>query len=174
VETPKAAIQPPRLVGKALDPKSVRLFCDPHNRLRAEFEGKQTFLDVQIVRTFPLTEPNRYIGILVGRIEDLGVIVEPMELDDESYKIVQAELTRRYFTTIVHRIESMREEFGATYWTVETDRGRREFVVRHMRDNAHYLSATRLLITDVDGNRFEVPDMSKLDSESYDLLSRVA
>ena len=68
----------------------------------------------------------------------------------------------------------MREEFGATYWTVETDRGRREFVVRHMRDNAHYLSATRLLITDVDGNRFEVPDMSKLDSESYDLLSRVA
>ena len=73
----------------------------------------------------------------------------------------------------VQKIVALQNEYGVTYWTVETDRGRREFVAKSVAENAQWLTETRLMIFDVDGNRFEVPDMKALDRKSQDLLGSV-
>ena len=41
-----------------------------------------------------------------------------------------------------------------------------------VRDNVQELSSTRLIITDVDGNRFEFPDITKLDGRSQSIIMR--
>jgi len=64
-------------------------------------------------------------------------------------------------------------EVGATYWTVETNRGPREFVTQSLQENAVWLSERHLLLLDVDGNRFELPDIARLDPRSRQLVERI-
>ncbi len=67
---------------------------------------------------------------------------------------------------MITRIESIKEEFGYAYWNVETDVGPRRFTVRDMQDNVVLLSPEHVLIIDVDGNRYEIPDYTQLDPKS--------
>jgi hypothetical protein len=86
---------------------------------------------------------------------------------------VQRELQQRYLTAEVSKISSARQEFGATYWHVDTDRGPRDFVTQNLQENALWFSDTHLLLLDVDGNRFEISDTSTLDDRSRQLLHSI-
>jgi hypothetical protein len=86
---------------------------------------------------------------------------------------VEQELSRRYLTSRVRRLVSLKQEFGVTYWEVETDRGLRDFVVRDLQENCVWLSDTHLLLVDVDGSRFEIPDRLLLDERSQQLLDAI-
>lgn len=155
-----------------LDPAKVRLFYDPKGFLRATIDDR-TYLDVSIVRAFPLSHTDRYIGVLCGRLDELGIVEDPSELDEESRNAVEQELTRRYFVTYITQVEAVSEEFGATYWSIQTSRGRRSFVAKGLRDNVSYLGEGRILISDVDGNRYEIEDIAALDDESVSMIMRV-
>ena len=78
-----------------------------------------------------------------------------------------------YLTSTVQRVESIRNEFGTSYWDVQTDRGQREFVVQNVAENAQWLGDHRLLIIDVDGNRFEIPHLEALDKRSLSMVEQV-
>ena len=82
----------------------------------------------------------------------------PAVLPPESLAAAKEELRRRYLTATVRAITHAKQEFGATYWSVQTDRGDRDFVTQNLQENAVWLSPTHLLLLDVDGNRFEVTD----------------
>jgi hypothetical protein len=156
---------------RILDPKKMRVF-----RLagvpRMTIEGERSWLKISPARTFPLSDPEHYIGFLDGAGKDIGMLYDPEQLDSESRHIVEEEIDRRYFVPVVDRVISVKEEFGAVYWKVETDRGEKDLVVRNLRDNMQELSATRLMITDVDGNRFEIPDVTRLDNKSQGIIMR--
>jgi len=155
-----------------LDPSQVRIFYDPKGFLRATV-GNRTYLEASVVRAFPLSCEDRYIGVLSGRIDEVGIIVDPTELDEESQRVLKEELDRRYFHTKVLRVNDVSEEFGATYWDAETDRGRRHFVAKGLRDNVRYLDEGRILVVDVDGNRYEIPNLETLDEISRSMIQRV-
>ena len=74
--------------------------------------------------------------------------------------IVEEELARRYFTPKIERVVSVKEEMGVVAWEVETDRGARRFIVRNLRDNTFPLGPNRLMMTDMEGNRYEFPDVA--------------
>ena len=76
-------------------------------------------------------------------------------------------------TAIIKRIDSLRSEFGVSYWEVQTDRGNREFVVRNVSENAQWITDRRLLLLDVDGNRFEISNLEVLDKKSRGLIEMV-
>jgi len=80
------------------------------------------------------------------------------------------ELDRRYFAPVITRIKSMKEEFGYAYWEVETDSGPRRFTVRDLQQSLLLLSAEHILLVDVDGNRFEIPDYTALDPSSRKVI----
>ena len=127
---------------------------------------------MSVARAFPLSDPEHYIGFLDGAGKDVGILHDPGLLDPESRKVVEEELEKRYFVPIVERVTGVKEEFGTIYWTVETDRGTKEIVVRNLRDNIQELSQSRIIITDADGNRFEFPDTNKLDNKSLGIIMR--
>ena len=156
---------------RILDAKRMRMFRHagvPRLTLRED----RSWIKVSVARAFPLSDPDHYLGFLDGDGKDIGLLHDPGLLDPESRQIVDEELEKRYFVPIVERVLTIKEEFGTIYWTVETDRGQKEIIVRNLRDNLQELSASRVIITDVDGNRFEFADVSKLDSKSQGTILR--
>jgi hypothetical protein len=56
---------------------------------------------------------------------------------------------------------------------VDTDRGPRQFILRGLRDSVHEIEPGRYLINDVDGNRFEIPQITGLDHRSQTVWEQV-
>lgn len=160
------------------DPTRVTLFRTGGATVRATITDQQigaerSFLRVQIARAFPLSDPERYIGLRDEKDKDIGMFATLTGLDAESRRILDEELNRRYFLPRVVNVVSVKEEYGTITWQVDTDKGRRTHFVQNLRDSTQELTPGRFLITDKDGNRFEIPDVEKLDSKSYSILSRV-
>ena len=149
-------------------------FAKRGDALRLTIVDDRSYLKVHAVRAFPLTELNEYIGLLdaIGGRE-IGMIRNIRDLDVEPRQLVQAELNRRYFIPKVTKISRVKKEFGTFYWDVDTDRGRRQFIMRGIRDSIHEIEPGRYLISDVDGNRFELPQLTKLDSHSQSNWDRI-
>ena len=143
----------------------IKLFHEPKDRLRLTSEDR-SFITVKPVWSAPLSHPNEYLSLLNGKGDEIVLIPNLNELTPDSQASVREELARRYLTAQVQRIIEAKTEFGATYWTVETERGEREFVTQSLQENAQWLSEFHLLLIDVDGNRFELSDIRKLDEPS--------
>ena len=156
-----------------LDPKKIRLFRSDLGWLRLEVEGDRCYLDVKVVRAFPLSDPGHYYGLLNAKDKVIGLLSDPSELDPETREIAEGELKRRYFTPIIQRITRMKEEHGVVYGDIETNLGLRQFVVKGIRDSILDLGDGRVLIMDVEGNRYMVKDWPSLDDKSRRLLERV-
>jgi hypothetical protein len=156
---------------RIFDPKKIRVFR--HAGVpRLTLQNDRSWVKVGVARAFPLSDPDHYIGFLDANLRDAGLLHDPSLLDPESRKVVDEELEKRYFIPVVERVISVKEEFGTIYWIVETDRGEREIVARNLRDNLMELSSSRVILTDVDGNRFEFPDVNKLDGKSQAVIMR--
>ena len=150
---------------ESVDITKVRLYREPAWKLRLTIEGDRSYTRVKVVRASPLSHPTRYICLLDAKDEEVCMIPDMKELDEDMRKIVQEELDRRYLTSTIESILSIRNEFGTSYWDVKTNRGPREFVIQNVAENAQWLGDHRLLLVDVDGNRFEIPDLNDLDKK---------
>jgi hypothetical protein len=156
-----------------VDPTSIRLFKNPEWILRMTIEGDRSYLRVKVLRAAPLTQPDRYFCILDFKDEAVCLIEDLDQLEASSRPFVFEEMDRRYLTAEIKSIVSLQNEYGVSYWEVETDRGTREFVAKSVAENAQWLGDNRLMIFDVDGNRFEVTDKDALDKRSRGLLESV-
>ena len=156
-----------------LDPKRLA-FARRGDVVRLTIEEDRSYLKVRAVRAFPLSVLTDYVGLLdavSGR--EIGMIRSLHDLDCQARQLVEQELEKRYFIPKVARITEANKEFGTVYWGVDTDRGSRKFVMRGIRDSIHEIEAGRYFITDVDGNRFEIPQIGDLDSRSQALWDRI-
>ena len=130
----------------------VRLLRGPGGELRAEIEGDRCLLRGKAVWAFPLSL-KRYVSILDSKDKEFCLIEDPDELDEESRSILFA--------------------WRTSFWTVETDHGIREFVMRWELDSVLLPAEHEILIIDIDGNRFHIPDYRALDENSrriFDML----
>lgn len=149
-----------------MNPSELKLFYEPKDRLRLTVGNEKSYPTVKPVWAAPLSHPNHYLALLDGKGEEIVTIPDPKALPKESREAVEEELRRRYLTATVTAVTHAKVEFGATYWSVETDRGPRDFVTQNLQENAVWLSDTHLLLLDVDGNRFEITDVGALDAAS--------
>ena len=155
-----------------LEPEKIRLFRSPMGAPRLEISEEVCYTRVTIRRILPLSDPNRYISLGVGEEVEIGIIEEPSRLDTESLEILHEELDKRYFTPIIKRVLRVKERFGIHDWEVETSRGRITFSVQGLHQNVRQFPPTRLLVTDVRGNRYDIPDYRRLDSHSFNQIQR--
>ena len=156
---------------RILEPRGVSLFR-AGGVTRLTVADSVSSLRIAVHRAFPISNPNRYIGFQDGVGKDIGVLVDPSRMEAESRRILEEELELRYFVPEVSVVLSVKEEFGAVYWQVLTDRGEKEIVVRNLKDSVHELPGNRAMITDVDGARYMIPDIRRLDSRSTNILLR--
>jgi hypothetical protein len=147
----------------------IRVFRAPKNTPRMTVKDERSYIRVRPVQASPVSFPDKYISLLDVKNEEVAFIEDVSKLDDISREVIREELARRYLKAEIIRVASIQMEFGVTYWQVETDRGARDFVTRG-HENTYWVTDTRLLLTDVDGNRFEIGDYLKLDEQSIKLI----
>ena len=84
--------------------------------------------------------------------------------------LLERELEVKYYTPVIKRIMSVKERYGFSYWKTECEFGEKDFTLRDTfrsiikTPNAH--GGDRVCIIDVDGNRYEIPDVGHLDAQS--------
>ena len=120
---------------------------------------------VRVVRSFPFTAPDTYISIRTTeeKSKEIGIIKNiAKDVSKDTRKMLEEQMNLRYFTPVITKINDIREEYGHAYWDVETTGGPCKFVIYMNSSSVVSLSDVRLMITDLDGNRFEVPDYTKL------------
>jgi hypothetical protein len=156
-----------------MEPQELRLFFEPKDRLRLTVGSEKSYHTVKPVWAAPLSHPDTYLALLDGKGQEIITLPDPKALTPHSWAVAQEALRQRYLTATVTRVLHTRQEFGATYWSVETDRGTRDFVTQNLQENAIWLSDMHLLLLDVDGNRFEITDTTALDANSRHLIEMV-
>lgn len=157
---------------KYLNPEKIRLFRSPMGSPRLEIQDKMCYSGVTFRRIRPLSDPEHYISIGVGDEVEIGIVVNPSELNPDSRQIVREELDKRYFTPVIIKIHRVKERFGVHEWDTETSRGRIVFSVQGLHQNIKQVPPARILITDVRGNRYDLPDYRKLDLDSFHQIQR--
>ena len=155
-----------------MKPSELTLFHHPAERLRLS-TADRSYVCVKPVWAAPLSRPGRFLSLLDEKGDEIVMVEDPAQLAAASRAALDEELRRRYLTAVVTRIVEARNEFGAQYWTFETDRGVREAVTQNLQDNAIFFSDTHVLLLDVDANRFEFPDTRQLDPRSRKMLERI-
>ena len=123
-----------------------------------------------LTSAFPLSSPGRMVTLRGEDGEELAMLDDVRKLDRASRRLVLDELERTYFMPVIQSIGTIDENLNIVRWTVETDRGPRMFQIRSARKNVRKLPGRRLVIRDVDGNRYEIRDWQTLDSRAQQLI----
>ena len=118
-------------------------------------------------RSFPYELADGYISVLDRDGNEIGMIRSVSDFDERAREMIERELKRRYRVRIIKRIRSVNERYGYSYWKIEDDGGEREFTVQDTYKSITKITEDRICITDVDGNRYEIPSLSALDKKSY-------
>lgn len=156
-----------------VNPHLLHLFQHPLGTLRLTVADSYSYPVVRLYQAAPLSQPKRFLAFQDGKGEEIALVPHLNDLTAPSQTIAEEELKRRYLTARVLAITGVKTEFGATYWNVVTDRGERDFVMQSLSESCVWLSETHLLLIDVDGNRFEIPDRNTLDAQSGVRLASV-
>ena len=155
-----------------LDPAAIRLERRDDQPPSLSIAG-DLFFNVKIRQAFPLSQESRYITFFDQEDEYLGIVADPASCDEASFRIIRDEIEWRYFRPRITRIVEMEGRGGTSIFSVETDRGEVKIPMRDLREGMLELSPGRILITDENGNRYEIPDLDRLDRRSRRLVRRL-
>jgi hypothetical protein len=128
---------------------------------------KQDLGRVFFHRCFPFETPDEYISVLNKDGREYAMIRDLNEMPAEAQEIIRNELERKYLCPTVTKIKSLKEKLGYSFWEVETDKGEMLFSMHDTYRNIARVGDGMLIITDVDGNRYRIDDVSKLDRKSF-------
>ncbi len=152
-------------------PRPFGLHYDVWGRLvLTDADGRQ-HIGVELVRAFPLSDPQRGISICDCKGRELVWIADLNALPVSLVRQIEEELAKREFVPIIRRIVKVSAPIEPSEWEVETDRGCTTFVL-NSEDDVHELDEHRALITDANSIRYLIPDLRQLDSHSRRLLER--
>ena len=157
-------------------------FLVPENATFYKTEGGFTGLKyadtdykrIVLRRALPIGMPTEYISVADGENKEIAIIKSLLDLSDEQMSIVADELNKRYFCPEVYEIKSVKDKMGYVYMemSIGTQAGKFEknCAVKDVSRNIRMLDDNRLLIFDVDGNRYIINSLAALDKKSIKRL----
>ena len=131
---------------------------------------------VSVLRMFPFMYEEEYLCIKgesysrEDKEKEIGILRALSEIPENQRKMVQKELAKRYFVPEITAVNKVSEEFGHTMWEVTTTAGEREFTVTDMSSNVRNMGNNRVMLTDVYGNRYYIPDITKVEDKTLKIL----
>jgi len=132
------------------------------------YDGKE-YKRIQFRRAMPDRYPSEYISVADHENKEIGMIKSLTDLTDGQLGIVSGELDRRYYCPEILEIKSVRDKLGYVYMEMDVMAGgkrhERSAAVNDVNKNIRMIGTNRLIF-DVDGNRFLVNSLDKLDAKS--------
>ena len=132
----------------------------------------QVFEGVVPVRAFPIQSPEDGISLVSTDGHEVAWIDLLADVPEPAQTLVRDALVSREFMPVVTRIVSVTSFSTPCTWTVNTDRGDTEFVLRGDEDIRRIGKDNALLIADVHGIQYLVRDQFALDTASKKILDR--
>ncbi len=123
------------------------------------------------VRAFPIAAPDEGVSLVGTEGHELVWIEQLSAMPPALRGLLEEELAIREFVPEIRRLKAVSTFSTPSVWTVETDRGDTEFVLKTEED-IRRLDRTGLLIAGGAGVQFRVQDMTALDRASRRLLER--
>ncbi len=126
--------------------------------------GDRKYDRVGIYLTFPLTEPEEYISVREAdeKAKEIGIIEKLSQLEKDQQDMIREQIRLRYFMPVITKVLDIKDEYGYAYWNVTTSFGACRFTTRMSGDAVILLGEARMMVTDIDGNRYEIPDFYRL------------
>ncbi len=158
-----------------LTSKDIKLYETKGQLLGAVLDGEDVGR-CDVLRLFPLHQKERYLSVRRqaeshrDRNCELGIIESIESFSEEEKALLRHELEKRYFVPEIIKVKNAKEEFGHTYWEVETTAGERQFTTFDMSSSLVRIDANSVLLIDVDGSRYLIPDLSKADDKAMKML----
>jgi hypothetical protein len=135
-------------------------------RLQFREKDDSEWGDVSLIRLFPLSEPEHWLALIAKDGTEIGVLRSLADLPAEPLRLARDELRRRYLVPQIECILACRVRDEVVEWTVRTDRGRGKFLTRNLREQVKEPLPSRLTLIDVEGNRYDIPNVLALDPDS--------
>ncbi|MEY4345859.1 MAG: hypothetical protein RL032_1691 [Pseudomonadota bacterium] len=132
----------------------------------------QVFEGVVPVRAFPIQSPEDGISLVSTDGHEVAWIDLLADVPEPAQTLVRDALVTREFMPVIQRIVSVTSFSTPCTWTVNTDRGDTEFVLRGDEDIRRIGKDNALLIADVHGIQYLVRDQFALDTASKKILDR--
>ena len=130
----------------------------------------EVFTDMELRRMFPVSGKYKYIAVLDSEGNEQAMIRDVENLDAQSRDAVKSCLDEYYMMPRIIRFIEMSEKFKIWMWTAETDKGIAKFEIRNHLTAVKPLFDNRILIKDANDNRYEIPDVTKLDKKSRKMI----
>lgn len=144
---------------------------DAHGRLNLTTADGTVHEGVVPVRAFPISAPDGGLSLVSADGHELRWIERLADLPPGVREAIDAELAVREFTPLIRRIVEVSTFSTPSTWTVDTDRGRTNLVLKS-EDDIRRLGNGRLLISTAQGLQFGITQASGLDRHSRKLLER--
>ncbi len=123
-------------------------------------------------RLFPVSQLDNYITLLDESGAEQAVIRDLNTLPEDQKALISSCLQEYYLIPKITKITDVAERFdGLTLYT-ETDRGPAQIEIRILLRGFKMQTDRRLLIRDINDNRYEVPDVRRLDRKSLQILGQ--
>ncbi len=136
------------------------------------FTDGKTLEKLEPRRLFPISDKNRYIALLDDSGTEQAVIRDLKVLPAEAQKIIESCLLEYYLVPKISCIRDCKERFDGITLFTDTDHGPANIEIRVLNQGLRMADNYRALIRDVNDNRYEIPDVSRLDKHSRQILAR--
>ena len=150
---------------------TFQLKRDPFGKLVLTNGEGEEFVGVAPVRSFPVQAPTKGISLVRDGGKEVVWIDDLESMPADIRALVTEELDGREFMPEIQAIKDVSSFATPCTWTVRTDRGDTEFVLKGEED-IRRLGAYSLLIADSHGIHFLIRDMFAIDKGSRKILDR--
>jgi hypothetical protein len=150
---------------------AFQLRRDPFGKLVFTGEDGVDVAGIIPVRAFPIQAPTRGISLVREGGKEVAWIDDLATAPDGIRALVTEELEGREFIPEIQHIRSVSSFATPCTWTVKTDRGDTEFVLK-VDEDIRRVGDASLLISDNHGINFLVRDMFRIDKHSRKILDR--
>ena len=123
------------------------------------------------VRAFPISHPNESIAIVDRDGHELVWLDSLDQATEPNQQLINEELASREFMPVLTEIEDVSTFATPSTWTVKTNRGRTQFILRGEED-IRRVNKTMYLVSDTHGVQYLIQDIQALDKHSRRLLDR--
>ena len=135
----------------------------------------EDYKHIVLRRIMPIEHPNEYISIADHENKEIGILREVKTLPQEQRTIVETELENRYYSPQVIDVLSVKDKLGYVYMEMKLKnmQGRiydKSCAIKDVSRNIRTLPNNSVLIFDVDGNRYTIPQIKEMNKQSQKKL----
>jgi hypothetical protein len=147
------------------DPKTLEFYINPKGFIALK-NGDQDCRRVKLSRVLPFADPFKYIAVSDMSDKEIGIIRDLSDLPEEQQALIKKELESRYYCPVISEIVAIKEKMGYYYFDIKINDFKKVFAVKDVSRSIKQINDQCIIITDVDGNRYLIPDIWVIDVKS--------